>query len=219
MPPSPESVRPQLEKLTSTWSVTDKDAVQLLDMETNLVSLSKDVVSITGANSQLLELSGAGRSAQAAVRRQREIAAANQMVMLTQRIAKNASSLLVGDEISPEIAFLLGMDTTFRDLLNAQLKGSELPRITATSDPEARRKLGELENNFREYQFSINRILGRRSDRSSPSVPVLKFSAAVKSCSTPPARWRRLISRASPSARPTARRWPGWCCWRSPRCR
>ena len=162
VPPSPDSVGPQLAKLTSTWSVTDKDAVQLLDMETNLVSLSKDVSSITGTNSQLLELSeqvaslklqsGSGA---------REIAAANQMVMLTQRIAKNASSLLVGDDISPEIAFLLGKDTnTFRDLLNAQLKGSEPLRIAGTSDPETRRKLGELENSFREYQFSVNRILG-----------------------------------------------------------
>lgn len=162
VPPSPAGVRPQLEKLTATWSITDQDAVQLLDMETNLVSLSKDVTSITDTNSQLLELSeqvaslklqsGAGA---------REIAAANQMVMLTQRIAKNASSLLVGDEISPEIAFLLGKDTnTFRDLLNAQSKGSEPLRIAAASDAETRRKLGELENSFREYQFSVNRILG-----------------------------------------------------------
>ena len=162
VPPSPASVRPQLEKLTSTWSVTNQDAVQLLDMETNLVSLSKDVSSITGSNSQLLELS----EQVASLRLQsgggaREIAAANQMVMLTQRIAKNASSLLVGDDISPEIAFLLGKDTnTFRDLLNAQLKGSEPLRIAVTTDTETRRKLGELENNFREYQFSVNRILG-----------------------------------------------------------
>ena len=162
VPPSPASVRPQLEKLTAVWSTTNQDAVQLLDMETNLVSLSKDVGSITGANSQLLELaeqvaslklqSGAGA---------REIAAANQMVMLTQRIAKNASSLLVGDDISPEIAFLLGKDTnTFRDLLSAQQKGSEPLRIAATSDAETRRKLGELENSFREYQYAVNRILG-----------------------------------------------------------
>jgi twitching motility protein PilJ len=162
VPPSPESVRPQLEKLTATWSISDRDAVQLLDMETNLVSLSKDVTSITDTNSQLLELSeqvaslklqtGAGA---------REIAAANQMVMLTQRIAKNASSLLVGDEISPEIAILLGKDSnTFRELLNAHLKGSEPLRIAMTSDAETRRKLGELENSFREYQLSVNRILG-----------------------------------------------------------
>lgn len=162
VPPSPVSVRPQLEKLTSTWSTTNQDAVQLLDMETNLVSLSKDVSSITGSNSQLLELS----EQVASLRLQsgggaREIAAANQMVMLTQRIAKNASSLLVGDDISPEIAFLLGKDTnTFHDLLNAQLKGSEPLRIAVTTDAETRRKLGELESNFREYQFSVNRILG-----------------------------------------------------------
>ena len=161
VPPSPASVRPQLEKLTATWSMTNQDAVQLLDMETNLVSLSKDVISITSTNSQLLELS----EQVASLRLQsgsgaREIAAANQMVMLTQRIAKNASSLLVGDEISPEIAFLLGKDTnSFRDLLNAQLKGSEVLRIAVTSDAETRRKLGELENSFREYQFSVNRIL------------------------------------------------------------
>ena len=119
------------------------------------------MISITSTNSQLLELS----EQVASLRLQsgsgaREIAAANQMVMLTQRIAKNASSLLVGDEVSPEIAFLLGKDTnSFRDLLNAQLKGSEVLRIAVTSDAETRRKLGELENSFREYQFSVNRIL------------------------------------------------------------
>jgi twitching motility protein PilJ len=162
VPPSPDNVRPQLEKLTAIWSISDQDAIRLLDMETNLVSLSKDVMSVTETNSQLLELteqvaslrlqSGSGA---------REIAAANQMVMLTQRIAKNASSLLVGDEISPEIAFLLGKDSnTFRDLLNAQLKGSEQLRIAMTTDAETRRKLGELEGYFREYQYSVNRILG-----------------------------------------------------------
>ena len=162
VPPSPSRVRPQLEKLKAVWSTTNQDAAQLLDMETSLVSLSKDVASISGANPQLLELTEqvaslklqSGGSA-------REIAAVNQMVMLTQRIAKNASSLLVGDEISPEIAVLLGKDAnSFRELLNAQLKGSEVLRIAATSDAETRRKLGELENSFREYQFAVNRILG-----------------------------------------------------------
>ena len=162
VPPSPSRVRPQLEKLKAVWSTSNQDAVQLLDMETSLVSLSKDVTLITGANPQLLELAEqvaslklqSGGSA-------REIAVASQMVMLTQRIAKNASSLLVGDEISPEIAVLLGKDAnTFRELLTAQQKGSEALRIAATSDAETRRKLGELENSFREYQFAVNRILG-----------------------------------------------------------
>jgi twitching motility protein PilJ len=54
----------------------------------------------------------------------REIAAANQLVMLTQRIAKNASALLLGDAIDPEIAFLLGKDTnTFRDTMTGAEQG------------------------------------------------------------------------------------------------
>ena len=57
VPPSPDDVQPQLQALTKTWSATDKDAVQLLDMETNLVALSKDVASITNKNPEMLELS------------------------------------------------------------------------------------------------------------------------------------------------------------------
>jgi twitching motility protein PilJ len=64
-------------------------------MEKNLISLGKDVSSINDKNPQLLELS----EQIAALKLQssagvREIAAANQLVMLTQRIAKNASALL-----------------------------------------------------------------------------------------------------------------------------
>lgn len=162
VPPSPDDVQPQLQALTKTWSATDKDAVQLLDMETNLVALSKDVASITNKNPEMLELS----EQVAALKLQsgagvREIAAANQMVMLTQRIAKNASSLLVGDEISPEIAFLLGKDTnTFRELLNALQKGNENLRISGTTDADTKRKLGDLETSFKEYQDAVGGILG-----------------------------------------------------------
>ncbi|MFZ4536634.1 methyl-accepting chemotaxis protein [Propionivibrio sp.] len=162
VPPSPDSVQPQLQKLTKTWSTTNKDTVQLLELEKNLLELNKDVTTITDKDAHLLELS----EQVAALKLQtgasvREIVVANQMVMLTQRIAKNASSLLLGDEISPEIAFLLGKDTnTFSDLFNALSKGSEALRIPATSDAETRRKLGELETSFKESQAAVNGILG-----------------------------------------------------------
>jgi twitching motility protein PilJ len=87
--------------------------------------------------------------------------AANQLVMLTQRVAKNASALLVGDAIDPEVAFLLGKDTnTFRDLLGALSKGSETLRIAATSDADTKAKLAELEATFKEYQGAVGGILG-----------------------------------------------------------
>ena len=51
--------------------------------------------------------------------------------MLSQRIAKNANSLVSSDEIDPEVAFLLGKDTgTFRDILNGLLKGSDALRLS-----------------------------------------------------------------------------------------
>jgi len=162
VPPSPDSVQPQLQTLTKTWSATDKDATQMIDMESYLVSLSKDVFSITDKNSQMLDLA----EQVAALKLQtgasaRDIAAANQMVMLTQRIAKNASALLVGDEISPQIPFQMGKDTnTFRDLLKALIQGSDTLRTSATTDLETKANLSQLETSFKEYQDAVNGILG-----------------------------------------------------------
>ena len=162
VPPSPDNVQAELQALTQEWSKTDKNATQLLDMEANLISLGKDVSTINEKNPQLLELS----EQVAALKLQtgagvREIAAANQLVMLTQRVAKNASALLVGDAIDPEVAFLLGKDTnTFRELMNALAKGSEVLRIAPTNDADTRQKLSELEANFKEYQNAVGGILG-----------------------------------------------------------
>ena len=162
VPASPGSVEPQLLALAQTWEKTDKNAARLLEMEKNLISLGKDVASINDKNPQLLELAGQI----AALKLQssagiREIAAANQLVMLTQRIAKNANSLLVGDAIDSEVAFLLGKDTnTFRDTLKALTKGSEAQRIAATTDPDTRQKLTELDASFAEYHTAVGAILG-----------------------------------------------------------
>ncbi len=162
VPPSPDNVQGQLQALTGEWEKTAKNAGQLLEMEKNLISLGQDVATINVKNPQLLELS----EQVAALKLQvgggaREIVAANQLVMLTQRIAKNASALLVGDAIDPEVAFLLGKDTnTFRDLLNALVKGSESLRIGATTDADSRQKLAELEATFKEYQGAVGGILG-----------------------------------------------------------
>ncbi|MBK8523989.1 MAG: type IV pili methyl-accepting chemotaxis transducer N-terminal domain-containing protein [Betaproteobacteria bacterium] len=162
VPPSPDSVQEQLKTLTEEWGKTNKNAGQLLEMEKNLIALGNDVATINEKNPQMLELS----EQVAALKLQagggtREVVAANQLVMLTQRVAKNASALLVGDAIDPEVAFLLGKDTnTFRDLLGALTKGSETLRIGATTDADTRQKLAELETNFKEYQGAVGGILG-----------------------------------------------------------
>jgi len=162
VPPSSAGVAEPLKALADEWGKTDKYAAQLLDMEKNLIALGKDVATINNKNPQLLEQA----EQVAALKLQvgggaREVVAANQLVMLTQRIAKNASAMLVGDAIDPEVAFLLGKDTnTFRDLLNALTKGSETLRINATSDADSRQKLTELTATFKDYQAAVGGILG-----------------------------------------------------------
>ena len=162
VPPSPEELQPQLQTLAGQWTKTAKNAAQLLEMEKNLVSLGHDVALINSKNPQLLELSEqvAALKLQAGAST-REIAAANQMVMLTQRIAKNANALQVGDIIDPEVAFLLGKDVnSFRDLLASLQKASEAARGNAAGESETRQKLGELETSFKEYQAAVGGILG-----------------------------------------------------------
>ena len=151
---SPDSVRPQLEALGQRWTSTDKDAETVIGQEKNLVELGKSVAVIDKANAAMLELTEqlAMLKLQAGAA-SREIASSSQLMMLTQRIAKNASALLVGDEINPEVAFLLGKDTNaFRDILASLAKSG--------GDAESRNKLGELDVAFKGYQEAVASILG-----------------------------------------------------------
>src|SRR5207244_2593716 len=91
----------------------------------------------------------------------RQNAITSQLVMLTQRMAKNANTMLAGDIVDPEVAFLLGKDTnTFRDTLQGLIQGNDAQRIARMSDPEIRGKLAELETGFKEYQRAVSEILG-----------------------------------------------------------
>jgi twitching motility protein PilJ len=91
----------------------------------------------------------------------RELSAAAQLVMLTQRMAKNANALLAGETIDPEVAFLLGKDTNqFRSLLEGLQKGSAQLRLVASTDSETNAKLTELSSAFKTYTDSVSSILG-----------------------------------------------------------
>jgi len=154
VPPSPDSTRPQLDALRDAWAKTEADAGQLLGQEANLITLNASVDTINAGNAALLELS----EQIAALKAQggapvRETTAANRAVMLTQRIAKNANALLAADAIDPEVAFLLGKDTTtFRDQLT-------LLRQTG-GDAELRGKLQELDQAAQETFNAVSAILG-----------------------------------------------------------
>jgi twitching motility protein PilJ len=162
VPPSPERVQPALQALSRDWSRTQANAGTLLREQKNLVGLGAAVAQVNGSNPVLLDLAeqvqalklqaGAGT---------REISASGQLVMLTQRLAKNANALLAGETIDPEVAFLLGKDTNeFRGLLTALHKGNDAMRLAPAKDPETAAKLAELGDAFKSYQESVASILG-----------------------------------------------------------
>jgi twitching motility protein PilJ len=162
LPPTPASARPQLTALEAEWRKTERNAGLVIREEPNLVALGAAVRAINDSNPALLEIADevAALSVQSgATSRQNAVAA--QLVMLTQRMAKNANAMLAGDVIDPEVAFLLGKDSnTFRDLLQGLLQGNEAIRVARVSETELRAKLGELETGFKEYQVAVSSILG-----------------------------------------------------------
>jgi twitching motility protein PilJ len=155
VPGGASAAQDELAAVAELWKTTDKDAANLLSQEKNLANLGKAVGTINTKNPQLLELS----EQVAALKLQggasaREIAIANQVVMLTQRIAKNANALLVANAIDPEVAFLLGKDTnTFREQIE------QLQKMTADGS-DTKTKLAELESVSKDNLASVTAILG-----------------------------------------------------------
>jgi twitching motility protein PilJ len=134
VPASSESVKPALDKVTQLWQKMDKNTNLVLGQQKSLVGLGNAVKGINNNNPVLLDLaeqvSALKLQSQAG---SREISLSGQLVMLTQRMAKNANALLASDVIDPEVTFLLGKDSnTFRDILQGLAKGSDslrsLPR-------------------------------------------------------------------------------------------
>ncbi|MHB8668532.1 MAG: methyl-accepting chemotaxis protein [Burkholderiales bacterium] len=162
LPPTPARVRPALNGLVTEWKKSERNAGLVIGEERNLVALGKAVHAINTNNPELLELAdevaalGVQSGASA-----RQNAVAAQLVMLTQRMAKNANIMLTGDVVDPEVAFLLGKDTnTFRDTLQGLLQGSPTLRIARVGDAETRDTLALLDTAFKQYQTGVSNILG-----------------------------------------------------------
>jgi len=162
LPPSPARVRPALDTLSTVWRGTERNAQTLLREQQVLIGLGTAVRRVNDANPHLLDLaeqvealkleSGAST---------REISAAGELVMLTQRLAKNANALLAGQTIEPEVAFLLGKDTNeFRSLVDALRNGNTVLRLSPPKQAATQTKLNELGKAFDGYQQAVASILG-----------------------------------------------------------
>jgi twitching motility protein PilJ len=164
LPPTSPGVRPALEALDADWRKNERNARLVIAEEKNLLNLGRAVSAINDRNPALQELADeisalsvqTGGSA-------RQNAHAAALMMLVQRMAKNANNMLAEAVIDPEVSFLLGKDVnSFRDILRGLLQGSEVLRLQRVADPELRGKLSEMEAAFKEYQAAVASILGNQ---------------------------------------------------------
>ncbi len=149
-----------LSSIRTRWQRVDAAAKELVENERSLTSLASGLSAISRGNGGLLELAqqaaqqigqGGGSA--------RDVDYANQLAMLSQRIAKNASMLASADEIDPETAFVLGKDaTTFHDVLNGLAKGSDTLKLNAPRSDDARATLADLGKRFAPYEAGVNAI-------------------------------------------------------------
>ena len=158
---SDAAVQEILADIGQRWEKIEQNAGTLLANEASITALSAGVEAINQGNPVLLELTEQGATLlQQAGASTRDLGYANQLVMLTQRIAKNANTLTAGDEIDPEVSFLLGKDVgTFRDIVNGFLAGSEGLRISALREGDARQTYQQIKQRFADYEARINGIL------------------------------------------------------------
>ena len=90
-----------------------------------------------------------------------EIAAASQLAMLSQRIAKSASDFQTGSGASAEAVFLLGKDlNTFKEIVGGLLNGSNELRLSAARDGAVREKLQALSNQYEATLKDGSAVLG-----------------------------------------------------------
>jgi twitching motility protein PilJ len=156
--PRTAAVREAVAAVDKRWAAIEPKVAELMASKAILTSLSQAVSNVNQGNQGLLELTEQ-LATQLAGAGAREAALSNNLVMLTQRIAKNANAL-IGDEVDSDVAFLLGKDTaTFRDIVNGLSQGSETLRVNPTKDPEAKQTLTEIGTRFQETEKRLVDVL------------------------------------------------------------
>lgn len=160
--PADDTMAAMLRDTQKVWAGSDKAAETILKLRKELTGFGTTLQKLNELSPTLLELT----EQIATLKGQRgatprELSAAGQLVMLTQRLGRSANEFLTSEGVNPETAFLLGKDTnTFRDITEGFLSGSDILRLSATTDQETRDKLTELQKAFSEYQESVATILG-----------------------------------------------------------
>jgi twitching motility protein PilJ len=153
--PDVAAIKPLVERAT-------KNAATVMGQQKILTQVGSALRTINRQSSDLLEIAETVSSfklQQAAS--PAEIAAAGQLVMLTQRIGKSANEFQTMDGVSPEAVFLLGKDlNSFKEITHGLLEGSSELRLGAAKDAATRDQLNALLKLYEETRLQAGAILG-----------------------------------------------------------
>jgi twitching motility protein PilJ len=158
----PGAVRESLEALLPLVGSAEKSAAVVLAEQKVLIETGQALRQINKQSSDLLDVA----ETVAALKLQQgaaaaELAAAGQLVMLTQRIGKSANEFISIEGIAPEAVFLLGKDLkTFRELSEGLTNGSADLRLPGTREAQTRERLNALALQFQATQIQAKLILG-----------------------------------------------------------
>ena len=155
VPASSGAARDTLEKISTQWQNFNPQVVQILSQQKNLVALNESVKRINSLSADLQEVAEQLASQLADANSSvREVSRANHLVMLSQRLPKNANLLLSADLIDPEVVLQLEKDTTsFRDTVQALMEGA------ASSNEDSMLTLEDLGSNMADMVEAVGAVL------------------------------------------------------------
>lgn len=153
---------PLLDKASPLVDRAEKSAAVVLGQEKILTQVGSALRLINRQSSDLLEIAETVSSLKLQQNApSADIAAAGQLVMLTQRIGKSSNEFLTMEGVSPEAVFLLGKDlNSFKEIANGMLDGSPELRLVASSDTQTREQLAALIKLYEETRTQAGAILG-----------------------------------------------------------
>jgi len=155
VPATSGAARDVLDKIITQWKDYDPLLTQILAQEKNLVAMNESVKRINALSIDLQEvaeqLSGQLADMGTGVR---DVSRANHLVMLSQRLPKNANQLLTADLIDPEVVLQLEKDTTsFRDTVQALMESS------AAQHDDSMLTLEDLGTNMADMVEAVGEVL------------------------------------------------------------
>ncbi len=126
-----DALHMMLQGIKARWDRMDSSVEQLLDNQQRLIDVAKGSATVAQGSKQLVELSQrAGQQGASS----RDVEYANQLALLSQRIAKNAAALVSSTESDPELAALLARDAgAFREAQAGLARGGDAPASSSRS--------------------------------------------------------------------------------------